>query len=108
MREWINLLEGIEANPETTTDHTTDIEQWGSKTVMIKFKRTVDPDAYQNRGGKMNKVTRIRATLMLGRLLVGGYETVEGSNKVTVYFGNGYKEKVDSEEAAKQFLLKLI
>lgn len=102
MRNFINII--TESTEPTTSD-----ENWGSETLPLTFKRTVDPQSYKSSGrAGMKLVTMVRASLFIGKLLIGGYETVEGSKKVTVFYGNGYRENVSSEEEAKLFLLRLL
>lgn len=99
------VTENSEDNVAYTGDETTETENWGNETLPLVFRRTVDPHAYKGGRGGMVPVTKIRASLMIGKLMVGGYEMVEGSSKVTVYFGHGYKHNVTTEEEAKTFLI---
>ena len=99
MRKWIDLMEEV-----TKTS-----EDLGSRTLPLTFTRTVDPHSYKSSGSKgLVPCTKIRANLMLGKLMIGGYETVEGSTKVKVYVGGQSYATVASEEAAKQLLLNQI
>ena len=100
MRKIIRIVEGSEQSQKT---------EMGTITLPITLTRKVDPHAYKSAGrAGIQPCVRISGVLRLGEIIIGGYEMVEGTSKVTVN-KNGMKYSVvSSENEATDLLMTFI
>lgn len=105
LRKYIDMIiENADEDNDLAAPDSITTEDWGPHSAPLKLTRhDVLGAVSRGRAGIVN-VRKIRAILNWGNLMVGVYEMVKGTDKVTVVDSRGNRYKVSSEEEAKNLM----